>query len=211
MAVLKCKMCGGTIEFKEGATVGVCESCGTKQTFPRLDDERKASRYDKASNRYLKEAELFIKKKNCDYYDLDDKNKASNYNIAIQLIRKGDILNLEKGIKMLGKLGDYKESKDRKQKAINELITKKINCNSIKSVVYAKMFTEKNSCYDQYKRLIIDKCIELIDKIENGKSFSLHKINDIEKYIIESGLINDNEIKTTLINKKLLNVSNKID
>lgn len=50
MAVFKCKMCGGTIEFKEGATVGVCESCGTKQTFPRLDDERKANLYDRANH-----------------------------------------------------------------------------------------------------------------------------------------------------------------
>ncbi len=30
MAIFKCKMCGGTIEFTEGATVGVCDSCGTK-------------------------------------------------------------------------------------------------------------------------------------------------------------------------------------
>ena len=39
MAVFKCKMCGGTIEFEQGATVGVCDSCGTKQTLPRLDDD----------------------------------------------------------------------------------------------------------------------------------------------------------------------------
>ena len=33
MAVLKCKMCGGTIEFEHGATIGVCDFCGTKVLF----------------------------------------------------------------------------------------------------------------------------------------------------------------------------------
>ena len=50
MAVFKCKMCGGTIEFEKGATVGVCDSCGTKQTLPRLDDEKRANLYDRASH-----------------------------------------------------------------------------------------------------------------------------------------------------------------
>lgn len=43
-------MCGGTIEFEQGATVGVCEYCGTKQTLPRLDDDKKANLYDRANH-----------------------------------------------------------------------------------------------------------------------------------------------------------------
>lgn len=50
MTIFKCKMCGGTIEFEPGATVGVCDSCGTKQTLPRLDDDRKANLYDRANH-----------------------------------------------------------------------------------------------------------------------------------------------------------------
>ena len=50
MAVFKCKMCGGTIEFEQGATVGICDSCGTKQTLPRLDDDKKANLYDRANH-----------------------------------------------------------------------------------------------------------------------------------------------------------------
>ena len=52
MSVFKCKMCGGTIEFEQGATVGTCDSCGTKQTLPKfgLDDERKANLYDRANH-----------------------------------------------------------------------------------------------------------------------------------------------------------------
>lgn len=50
MSLFKCKMCGGTIEFNPGDTVGVCDSCGTKQTLPRLDDDRRANLYDRANH-----------------------------------------------------------------------------------------------------------------------------------------------------------------
>ena len=50
MSIFKCKMCGGTIEFEPGATVGVCEYCGVKQTLPRLGDERRANLYDRANH-----------------------------------------------------------------------------------------------------------------------------------------------------------------
>ena len=50
MTIFKCKMCGGTLEFNEGDTVAVCDSCGTKQTLPKLDDDRKANLYDRANH-----------------------------------------------------------------------------------------------------------------------------------------------------------------
>lgn len=50
MSVFKCKMCGGTIEFNPGETVGVCDSCGTKQTLPRLEDDRKQNLFDRADH-----------------------------------------------------------------------------------------------------------------------------------------------------------------
>ncbi|MCQ2422996.1 MAG: DUF6273 domain-containing protein [Lachnospiraceae bacterium] len=50
MATFKCKMCGGTIEFDQGSSVGVCDSCGTKQTLPRLDDDKRANLYDRANH-----------------------------------------------------------------------------------------------------------------------------------------------------------------
>ena len=50
MTVFKCKMCGGSIEVESGASVGVCDSCGTQQTLPRLDDERRANLYDRANH-----------------------------------------------------------------------------------------------------------------------------------------------------------------
>ena len=50
MSVFKCKMCGGTIEFNPGDSVGVCDSCGTKQTLPHLDDDRRANLYDRANH-----------------------------------------------------------------------------------------------------------------------------------------------------------------
>ena len=50
MAIIKCKMCGGTLQFENGTSVGICEYCGTKQTLPRIDDERKANLYDRANH-----------------------------------------------------------------------------------------------------------------------------------------------------------------
>ena len=44
----QCKMCGGTLEIKNNDTVGVCEYCGTKQTLPRLDNDKKTNLYERA-------------------------------------------------------------------------------------------------------------------------------------------------------------------
>ncbi len=50
MAIFKCKICGGALEIEGAATVATCEYCGTKQTLPRLDDDRKANLYDRANH-----------------------------------------------------------------------------------------------------------------------------------------------------------------
>ncbi len=46
----QCKMCGGTLDIKNNDSVGVCEYCGTKQTLPRLDNDKKANLYDRAAH-----------------------------------------------------------------------------------------------------------------------------------------------------------------
>ena len=50
MALFKCKMCGGSLEVLPGATVIECEYCGTQQTLPKLDDDRRANLYDRANH-----------------------------------------------------------------------------------------------------------------------------------------------------------------
>ncbi len=50
MAVFKCKMCGGTLEFQGKETVAACEYCGTRQTLPRLDNDRRRNLYDRANH-----------------------------------------------------------------------------------------------------------------------------------------------------------------
>ncbi len=64
MAIIKCKMCGGDLDISEGLSVCECEYCGTKQTVPSADDEKKltlfaranrlrlANEFDKASSVY---------------------------------------------------------------------------------------------------------------------------------------------------------------
>ena len=54
MSVFKCKMCGGNIEFEQGASVGVCEFCGTKQTLPKTNDDVTANLFNRANNLRLK-------------------------------------------------------------------------------------------------------------------------------------------------------------
>ena len=54
MSVFKCKMCGGTLEFNTGDTVGVCDSCGTKQTLPKTNDDVIANLFNRANNLRLK-------------------------------------------------------------------------------------------------------------------------------------------------------------
>lgn len=49
MAVIKCKMCGGDLVMEPGATVAECEYCGTKQTIPNQDDEKKLTLFARAN------------------------------------------------------------------------------------------------------------------------------------------------------------------
>ncbi len=50
MAIFKCKMCGGTLEISDNQSTAVCEYCGTQQTLPKLDDEKRANLYDRANH-----------------------------------------------------------------------------------------------------------------------------------------------------------------
>ena len=50
MLFFKCKMCGGTFEINNNETVATCEYCGTQQTLPKLDDDRRLNLYDRANH-----------------------------------------------------------------------------------------------------------------------------------------------------------------
>ena len=49
MAILKCKMCGGDLNVVEGQTVCECDYCGSKQTVPTLDNEKKLTLFTRAN------------------------------------------------------------------------------------------------------------------------------------------------------------------
>ncbi|WP_026836071.1 DUF6273 domain-containing protein [Eubacterium xylanophilum] len=49
MIALKCKMCGGELKVTEDQSVCECEYCGSKQTVPTIDDEKKMKLYDRAN------------------------------------------------------------------------------------------------------------------------------------------------------------------
>ena len=50
MAILKCKMCGGDLEIGANTdAVLECEYCGTKQTIPAVDNEKKLNLFNRAN------------------------------------------------------------------------------------------------------------------------------------------------------------------
>ncbi len=49
MAIIKCKMCGGDLNITEGTSVAECEYCGTKQTVPNVDNEKKVTLFSRAN------------------------------------------------------------------------------------------------------------------------------------------------------------------
>lgn len=49
MAILKCKMCGGDLAVTEGMKIVECEFCGTTQTIPNADDEKKTNLFNRAN------------------------------------------------------------------------------------------------------------------------------------------------------------------
>ena len=49
MAVFKCKMCGGALLLNEGSNVAECEYCGSRQTVPTADNEKKMALFNRAN------------------------------------------------------------------------------------------------------------------------------------------------------------------
>ena len=49
MAILKCKMCGGQLDIIDDETVVTCEYCGSKQTIPNVDNEKKLTLFARAN------------------------------------------------------------------------------------------------------------------------------------------------------------------
>jgi len=49
MAIFKCKMCGGDLNIEADVNVVECEYCGTTQTVPALDSEKKVNLFNRAN------------------------------------------------------------------------------------------------------------------------------------------------------------------
>ncbi len=49
MATFKCKMCGATLDIEEGKSVATCEYCGSTQTVPVADNEKKLTLFARAN------------------------------------------------------------------------------------------------------------------------------------------------------------------
>lgn len=49
MTLIKCKMCGGDLHIEPGSTICECEYCGSKQTIPDTNDEKRLKLYERAN------------------------------------------------------------------------------------------------------------------------------------------------------------------
>lgn len=47
--IIKCKMCGGELNIQEGNPICECEFCGTMQTVPQADNEKKTNLFNRAN------------------------------------------------------------------------------------------------------------------------------------------------------------------
>lgn len=50
MAIFKCKMCGASLKFNEGASTTTCEYCATEQTIPSISDEKLENFFNRANH-----------------------------------------------------------------------------------------------------------------------------------------------------------------
>ena len=47
--IIKCKMCGGDLNVQKGNPICECEFCGTQQTIPQTDNEKKVNLFNRAN------------------------------------------------------------------------------------------------------------------------------------------------------------------
>lgn len=64
MTIFKCKMCGGDLNVNDGMSLCECQYCGTKQTIPNADNEKKINLFNRANrlrfaNEFDKAAGIF--------------------------------------------------------------------------------------------------------------------------------------------------------
>ena len=50
MGVIKCKICGASLDITNDSTVATCSYCGSNQPIPNLDSEKKTDLYDLADH-----------------------------------------------------------------------------------------------------------------------------------------------------------------
>ncbi len=86
MVIFKCKMCGATLEIND-ETVAVCDYCSTRQTLPRLDDDRRVNLYDRAN--HLRRNNEFDKALAIYEQILDEDNTDAEAHWSIVLCRYG--------------------------------------------------------------------------------------------------------------------------
>ena len=78
MALLKCKICGGSLNTNEKDVFAVCEYCGSKQTLPKSMDERAIDVFNRI-NQLRQQNEYDKALKLCEQSISSDSNDSESY------------------------------------------------------------------------------------------------------------------------------------
>jgi hypothetical protein len=138
-------MCGGTIEFETGATVGECEYCGTKQTLPRLDNDKKANLYDRAN--HFRRNNDFDKAMSIYEQILNEDNTDAEAYWSLVLCRYGI---------------EYVEDPATKKRIPT------VNRAQYTSIFADEDYKSAIQCADSYQKVIYEEEAKAIDEIQKG-------------------------------------------
>ena len=123
--IFKCKICGGNLEIQGNNKIITCEYCGTKQTLPKLENDKIANLYDRANhfrrnNEYDKAEAIYemILNEDVKKYPLlneifairDNRHNVNNYTICVNGYISLDVIN--KAIKLQKENEELKILKD---------------------------------------------------------------------------------------------------
>ncbi len=145
MAIFKCKMCGGELQIRPGETVAVCEYCGSKQTLPKLDDERRINLFERANhfrrlNEFDKATDVF------EHILAEDKTDAEAY-WSLVLCRYGV---------------EYVEDPKTKERVPT------VNRAQFTSIFADENYKAALEYADQYQRVLYEEEAKAIDEIQKG-------------------------------------------
>ena len=184
MAILRCEICGGTLEIKEGASVVVCPFCGTKQTIPQNNFNISSGNIDMLLKRaYMAcedgdfaKADVFAEK-------ILDINIEHAEAYIVKLLAECKVRKLD-GLRTYNTVIKSKQNFQRAYKYANPTIKTQLTSISKENIEYINYDPIYNKAKDYIANAWYSDAIDLLKKIPNYKNSSALK-KQAETYLLE--------------------------